>query len=654
MPALHAPGSWRIRFALLLGATLLVVVPLQGRAWAATAQPTWSTLSPPGSPPALRGAAAAYDAANQTVVVFGGELPDGALSDQTWVWDGTTWSRRDQGYGSIPAARKGASMAYDADLNQLILFGGEGPGHTLLDDTWLWNGASWIEVTAPSTPGARVGAAFAADPDGRLVLFGGYGVSNAPATAPPPSSTTSTSTSTSTTTTTTTSVPSSSSSTTTSVPASASGTSGGASASSSSTTAPASTVAGNRAHTTSTAGATTPATAAAASRGGRSAATGAGVTGQGGERNASSSGTPAVLGDTWLLESTSQGDNWVPATTPVHPAAVRGAVAVSAGDHTLLFGGRGTGTGGRAQLSNRTWAWSGQTWSLLRTPTAPPPRSSAVVVDDGALGGIVTFGGRGAHGALGDVWILQGDRWQRLATAHPPAARSRAVGVYDAASRQVVVFGGAAASGRALHDTVVLAAHPPVAADTSPSTTTTTTSAAGGGSPTTRTHHHGQGGSTSTPGSAPPTTAPGRGHGSGGADRGATGGRHPRTAHIHPGDVVTLEGHGFKPGARVVVTFEPTHQVVAVTRANADGRFRVEVTVPDGASDGAHDFRATGSGPHGPVALVTPVHVAAYTTSAAVSPATTASLVALAVAVPLLTLLGLQLAGRVRRTAASS
>ena len=632
MPATHATGSWRIRLALLLGAALAAVVPA-GRAMAATtAQPTWSMLSPPTSPPPLRDAAAAYDAANQTVVVFGGMLPDGALSNQTWVWNGTTWSRGDHGYGAVPAAREGASMAYDASLNQLILFGGATANGTLLDDTWLWNGASWIQVTAPTTPGARRNAAFAADPGGRLVLFGGYGVSNATTTSPPSSTTT-----------TTTTPPSTSSTTTTSVPGTASGTSGSSGTASTvpagSTGSAGSTAAAGRAPTSGGSGAsaqraTTRSGTAGGSRSpGRSAAT----------RRSGLPGTsgPGVLADTWLLESTPQGDDWVPVTTPVHPAASQGAAAVSTGSETLLVGGQ-QGTGSSAALSGVTWAWNGRTWSVLPTRSAPPARSSGVVADDRALGGVVAFSGTGVHGLLDDVWILRGDRWQRLATSPPPAARSGAVGVYDAASRQIVVFGGATTGNRAVGGTVVLAALPPVAVS-SPTTTTTSTSTpttSGTGSTTARStpgstaSHHRTGGASASSSTTATTPA---------VSKVAT------PTHIRGGDVVTLDGGGFAPDARVVVTFEPTHRVVAVTRADASGNFRVEVTVPDGASAGRHDFRATGAGPHGPVALVTPVQVAAYTTPSHVSAATTASLVGLAVAVPVLTLLGLQLAGRTRR-----
>ncbi len=613
MPTSRPTGSWRIFSAALLAAVLALLAPASRALASSSALPTWSVLSPPTSPPALRGAAAAYDAANHTVVVFGGQLPDGALSDQTWVWDGTTWSRADQGYGAIPAARQGASMAYDSSLDQLILFGGEG-AHSLLDDTWLWNGASWIEVNAPSTPGARSGAAFAAAPGGQLVLFGGYGYSNSSAGRASTTTTTSSTTATSTTT---------------------SGTSGSVPASTSTSTSPPKTTRATDASGTSGPSGTTSTSVASSSGTTRSS-------GASGPAPAGATRRVGVLGDTWLLESTSEGDNWVPATTPVHPAPAVDAMAVGTGNQTVLFGGRGShasaGGATSGSLSDRTWSWGGRTWSLVRTVATPPARAGGVLVDDRALGGVVAFGGSGAHGPMDDQWILRGHRWERLTTSPPPAARSEAVGVYDAASRQVLVFGGATTGGRPVGGTVVLAAHPPVPVESSPSTTTTATTrdnGSGSGS-----GHSSSPRSSSTTASTTPTAA------GGSATSSSTAGRR---MHIHPGDVVTLDGSGFTPGARVVVTFEPTRRVVAVTRANHAGQFRVEVTVPDGAKVGVHDFRASGQGRHGPVVLVTPVQVAAYTTRTAVSPVTTASLVGLAVAVPVLTLLGLQLAGRARR-----
>ncbi|MHB8320300.1 MAG: kelch repeat-containing protein [Acidimicrobiales bacterium] len=44
-----------------------------------------------------------------------------------------------------PPIRAGASMAYDAATGQMLLFGGFGSGVTL-DDTWSWNGATWSQL----------------------------------------------------------------------------------------------------------------------------------------------------------------------------------------------------------------------------------------------------------------------------------------------------------------------------------------------------------------------------------------------------------------------------------------------------------------------------------------------------------------------------
>jgi hypothetical protein len=92
-----------------------------------------------------------YDSDSKTVVLFGGVQPDGALSSDTWVWNGSTWSDYPGSEVQAPPARQKASMAFDAKLHQLILFGGEGTGGRLLSDTWAWNGASWYDETATTT-----------------------------------------------------------------------------------------------------------------------------------------------------------------------------------------------------------------------------------------------------------------------------------------------------------------------------------------------------------------------------------------------------------------------------------------------------------------------------------------------------------------------
>ena len=50
--------------------------------------------------------AATYDAANARTILFGGSGPLGLLND-TWAWDGTTWTKL-----ASPVARTEAAAAY--------------------------------------------------------------------------------------------------------------------------------------------------------------------------------------------------------------------------------------------------------------------------------------------------------------------------------------------------------------------------------------------------------------------------------------------------------------------------------------------------------------------------------------------------------------
>ncbi|TMB92914.1 MAG: hypothetical protein E6J45_01185 [Chloroflexi bacterium] len=73
------------------------------------------------APSARMGAAMAYDAARETVVLFGGEGSRGALAD-TWTWDGSGWTLHHP--ATSPPARAGALMAYDPASRDLVLVGG--------------------------------------------------------------------------------------------------------------------------------------------------------------------------------------------------------------------------------------------------------------------------------------------------------------------------------------------------------------------------------------------------------------------------------------------------------------------------------------------------------------------------------------------------
>lgn len=137
----------------------------------------WSLISGGTFNPEARYAAAmAYDEPHRKVVMFGGESSTAALLADTWLWDGAkdvqAWQMTTPAVS--PPARKGAGMAYDPVSRKVVMFGGEGASG-VLGDTWLWDGASWTQMSGAG-PSARGGVQMAFD-GSHIVLFGGYTLS---------------------------------------------------------------------------------------------------------------------------------------------------------------------------------------------------------------------------------------------------------------------------------------------------------------------------------------------------------------------------------------------------------------------------------------------------------------------------------------------
>jgi hypothetical protein len=149
-----------------------------GEAVLARAEASWRQRVQTGTAPSARMALTmAYDSARGRVVLFGGYGP-GQVDDDTWEWDGARWVDRTPNLIK-PTARKYATMAYDASRGRVVLFGGFDSAGNNLQDTWEWDGTSWVDRT-PASPGpspdARYGQYMAYDSRrGTIVLFGGYG-----------------------------------------------------------------------------------------------------------------------------------------------------------------------------------------------------------------------------------------------------------------------------------------------------------------------------------------------------------------------------------------------------------------------------------------------------------------------------------------------
>ena len=115
-----------------------------------------------------------YDSSRNVVVLFGGMTEHGP-SDETWEWDGTTWTQRASGAVPKPSGRYNHAMAYDSNRNVVVLFGGT--NDLYFDETWEWDGTSWTQKASgtASKPGPRTNHAMAFDSRRNVViLFGGY------------------------------------------------------------------------------------------------------------------------------------------------------------------------------------------------------------------------------------------------------------------------------------------------------------------------------------------------------------------------------------------------------------------------------------------------------------------------------------------------
>ena len=115
-----------------------------------------------------------YDSARRRTVLFGGQTYVGSWwvwLNQTWEYDGSTWIQRSPAVS--PPARVNHRMAYDSARRRVVLFGGVGLAGEV-NDTWEWDGNNWMQRNPARSPPSRSRHAMAYDPvRQRTVLFGG-------------------------------------------------------------------------------------------------------------------------------------------------------------------------------------------------------------------------------------------------------------------------------------------------------------------------------------------------------------------------------------------------------------------------------------------------------------------------------------------------
>lgn len=127
--------------------------------WERDTSGSWTKSTVTGPPP-RQAAAMAYDAARKRIVLFGGTTgsPTDLLGD-TWEYDGTSWYAMSPTQSPTPRAY--TAMVFDPVRSRVVLFGGLDGGdpakYFLQDDTWEYDGTTWTKLaTTGAIPPRRL------------------------------------------------------------------------------------------------------------------------------------------------------------------------------------------------------------------------------------------------------------------------------------------------------------------------------------------------------------------------------------------------------------------------------------------------------------------------------------------------------------------
>src|SRR5437773_2227126 len=138
---------------------------------------TWTDLAPAVHPPAGWLDRAAYDLWAERMILFGGyDGVAGALSNQTWAFNfqANAWTNLQP--ARHPSARSRQGMAFDAQSDRTILFGGLTAEGDYSSETWAYSidWDSWANMTSEVRPPGRRSPGMVYDvQSARTIMFGG-------------------------------------------------------------------------------------------------------------------------------------------------------------------------------------------------------------------------------------------------------------------------------------------------------------------------------------------------------------------------------------------------------------------------------------------------------------------------------------------------
>lgn len=145
----------------------------------------WSNVTPAGPSPSPRNfTAITFDPRTGRTLLFGGLDANGTHLNDTWAFDGSSWTQLSPA-GALPPVRRQHHLVTRLDFADVVLFGGQdatlsSPSNWRVD-TWIWDGSAWTQVPTTTRPNGQVANDAAYDLiRQRIVLTGGNGTGGQP------------------------------------------------------------------------------------------------------------------------------------------------------------------------------------------------------------------------------------------------------------------------------------------------------------------------------------------------------------------------------------------------------------------------------------------------------------------------------------------
>ncbi|MCI4358651.1 MAG: kelch motif-containing protein [Thermoplasmata archaeon] len=139
----------------------------------------WTQLFTVLAPPSREYASLAFDGQSGQVLLFGGYSPSGTFLSDTWGFSSGHWTNLTGSSSVTPPARADAGLAYDAAGNFTLMYGGYGATGPLstgtLSDTWEYSSGNWTQVSTTVTPPPSGAMAYDANLSS-VVYYGGVGL----------------------------------------------------------------------------------------------------------------------------------------------------------------------------------------------------------------------------------------------------------------------------------------------------------------------------------------------------------------------------------------------------------------------------------------------------------------------------------------------